>query len=168
LRRSLSALGIETSVSYLPGRGGRHYYSVRSAPVAEQADASAALAKAGEALHIAPLLHHERSETDENAVQAADASPRPETSAGAEHGRYWVQFGVFAVQRFAERFKARLQNGGIATTTSPRLRRDGRTLYYVRSSLLPDRQSAAALAERAHTLLGTAVLIGLSETRDKG
>lgn len=168
LRRSLAALGIDTTVSYLPGRGGRHYYSVRSAPVAERADARTALAKASEALHIAPLLHHEHPDVNEETAQTAGSSLPRQAPASAERGRYWVQFGVFAVHHYAERFEARLQSGGIAATISPHLRSGGRTLYYIRSSALPDQESANALAQRARTLLGTAVLVGRSDARNKG
>jgi cell division protein FtsN len=163
LRQSLAKLGLDTSLSYVPGRGGRHYYRVRSAAMPDRAAAQAAVAKAEKALNIAPLLHHEHRRPSEPSAVAAVPAKSPHQPPRAVHDpHYWVQFGAFAVHGNAERLTARLRDHGIAASISPRRRASGRTLYFVRCSPLPDQASAGTVAKEAQAFLGTAVLIGQS------
>lgn len=163
LRQSLAKIGLETSLNYVPGRGGRHYYRVRSAATSDRAAARTAVAKARKALDIAPLLHHEHRRPDAaHAVAAASVGASPLLAQAVHDRHYWVQFGAFAVHRNAERLIARLRDHGIAASISPRRRESGRTLYFVRCAPLPDWESAGTVAEKAQAFLGTAVLIGRS------
>ncbi|HEY1503985.1 MAG TPA: SPOR domain-containing protein [Stellaceae bacterium] len=102
LKQSLSQLGIDATVSNVSIKG-RRYLRVRTAGDSDRATATAQLAKAQSALHIAPLLHRFTAVTP--AIKpAAPSAPVPEAEAApGPSGDYWVQFGASASSKMPHR-----------------------------------------------------------------
>ena len=157
LKQSLGQLGIGATVSSAPGKNGRRYLRVRSAGDSDRATASAQLAKAHAALHIAPLLHRVA------AVSPAPARAPEAKAAPAASGNYWGQFGAFRARANVTHVLAALRKSGIQASIIERKSSGRGPLYLVRVASLSDRAQAEQIARRGSAALHSHdVLIGRS------
>jgi cell division septation protein DedD len=134
LEQSLKGQGLPAVVVATHDPRGRRLLRVRSAPLANLAAARAAAAKAGEALHLAALIH--------------SGSP-----AAAPEPRYRVQFAAFAKARPAARLSRALRRRGITASVYVTRGIAGKPLFYVRSQRVRDHRQALALGARGRSLI---------------
>ncbi|HEX6842759.1 MAG TPA: SPOR domain-containing protein [Stellaceae bacterium] len=161
LQQALSDQGLQTVIAATHTPDGRPLLRVRSASALDYAAAKAASENVSQALKLSALIHrgapgHEPESAPASVAQASTALP----SQG-----YWVQFGAFPHRPQAERLQQQLARGGIETAVSTMRGTSGRTLYWVRSLNLPDRDSALAVAGRGKEAGSTDFLVGQSIAR---
>jgi cell division protein FtsN len=90
---------------------------------------------------------------------AALEAPAAMPPALAESGRYWVEYGVFVGERYAQRLQQRLADHGLAASLVATHAPGGRPLVRVRSVALADYVEAREVAERARQALGIGPLV---------
>jgi cell division protein FtsN len=90
---------------------------------------------------------------------AALEAPAAMAPALGETGRYWVEYGVFVGERYAQRLQQRLADHGLAASLVATHAPDGRPLMRVRSVALADYVEAREVAERARQALGIGPLV---------
>jgi cell division protein FtsN len=158
LQEALTNQGLKTVIVPTHTPDGRPLLRVRSAPDFDYGAAKAASETVRQALKLSALIHHgtpTREQDSAPAVVARASTPR------ASQG-YWVQFGAFPHRPQAERLQEQLARGGVETVVSTMRGTSGRTLYWVRSLNLPDRDSALAVAGRGKEAGSTDFLVGQS------
>jgi cell division protein FtsN len=154
VQQALANQGLSSVVVVTHMPDGRVLLRVRSVVLADHDEASEVAARAQRALGIGTLVHGSAGETAPVPVAPTAAST------GAE--RYWVQFGAFLRAEQAQQVRDALGESGIDAAVSPTHDASGRPLFRVRSALLPDRDSALALARRGHDAAKVDFLIGRS------
>jgi len=156
LQQALADHGLETVIVPTHAPDGRPLLRVRSSLLLDHGAAKAAAENARQALKLGTLLH--RSVVPP--AQAVARAPAPSASQG-----YWVQFGAFLHRQQATRLQEQLARSGVETAVSTMRGTSGRTLYWVRSLNLPDRDSAMAVAARGQEAGSTDFLVGQSIAR---
>lgn len=152
LKQKLAEQGLESVVVRTRTPAGRPLLRVRSDHVTHAA-ALAASETAHRALKIRPLIHRDhRVPPSAAGIAVASAAPRG----------YWVQYGAFAHRHNAQRLGHELTRHGLHAKVYFKRGTSGKPLYLVRSSGLPDRASAAQLAQRYRQIAAAGVLIGHS------
>jgi cell division protein FtsN len=161
LQQALADQGLETVIAPTHTPDGRPLLRVRSAPALDYGAAKAASENARQALKLSALVHRGTPAPDQPVAQPT-VSQAPASS--APQG-YWVQFGAFPYRAQAVRLQEQLARSGIDTAVSTMRGTSGRTLYWVRSLNLPDRDSAVAVATRGQQAGSTDFLVGQSIAR---
>lgn len=161
LQQALSDQGLQTVIAATHTPGGRPLLRVRSASALDYAAAKAASENVSQALKLSALIHRGAPGREQESAPAA-AAQASATNAGQG---YWVQFGAFQHRPQAERLQQQLARGGVETAVATMHGTSGRTLYWVRSLNLPDRDSALAVAGRGKEAGSTDFLVGQSIAR---
>lgn len=161
LQQALSDQGLQTVIAPTHTPDGRPLLRVRSASELDYDAAKAASENVRQALKLSALVHRGMPGRDQDSAPAAVA----QTVTPGANGGYWVQFGAFPHRPQAERLREQLARGGVETAVSTMRGTSGRTLYWVRSLNLPDRDSALAVAGRGQEAGSTDFLVGQSIAR---
>lgn len=156
LQQALADHGLDTVIVPTHAPDGRPFLRVRSSLLLDYGAAKAASERARQALKLSTLLHRSVAPP----AQAVARAPAPSASQG-----YWVQFGAFLHRQQATRLHERLARSGVETAVSTMRGTSGRTLYWVRSLNLPDRDSAMVVASRGQGAGSTDFLVGQSIAR---
>jgi cell division septation protein DedD len=126
--------------------------AVATSPAADAprpADPSAEPPSAGSSAPLSPSAPPQVA-----ALEAPAAMP-----ALGESGRYWVEYGVFVGERYAQRLQQKLADHGLAASLVATHAPDGRPLMRVRSVALADYVEAREVAERARQAIGIGPLV---------
>src|SRR6185437_14889454 len=161
LQQALADQGLQTVIVSTHTPNGRPLLRVRSAPDLDYSTAKAASENVRQALKLSALIHRGTPTQEQDDAPAAVAQA---ATPSASHG-YWVQFGAFPHRPQAEHLREQLARGGVETAVSTMRGTSGRTLYWVRSLNLPDRDSALAVAGRGQAAGSTDFLVGQSIAR---
>jgi cell division protein FtsN len=156
LQQELAGQGLDTTITSTHAPDGRPLLRVRSPALLDYGAAKAASATARQGLRLSALLHRNIA-----APAAAAVALGAPTSPSANHN-YWVQFGAFLHHHQAAKLQEELARGGVDTAISTMHGTSGRTLYWVRSLNLADRDSAVAMADRGKAAGSTDFLVGQS------
>jgi len=151
LQQALADHGLDSVVVPTHAPDGRPLLRVRSSLLLDYGAAKAASENARQALKLGTLLHRSAAPP----AQAVARAPAPSARQG-----YWVQFGAFPHRQQATRLQEQLARSGVETAVSTMRGTSGRTLYWVRSLNLPDRDSAMVIASRGQGAGSTDFLVG--------
>jgi cell division septation protein DedD len=155
LVQRLADMGLKAYVVQAQGAGGKQYYRVRSETGGDRAAAEGAALKVSTALDIFPLVHHDGQSQTSAATFSAPIPP----AAGSKL-TYWVQFGAYDIESYAQLYANKLQGSGIDAAVISRQRPNGRVIYFVRSQPLNSPEDAQALAQHSQQLIGADTLVG--------
>lgn len=158
LQQALADQGLDTVIARTHTPDGRPLLRVRSTSELDYGAAKMASDNAGRRLKLSALVHRGTPAAGEAVAQG------PAAKASASQG-YWVQFGAFTHRPQAARLQEQLAKNGIETAVSTMRGTSGRTLYWVRSLNLPDRDSAMAIATRGQAAGNADFLVGQSIAR---
>jgi len=155
LVKRLQLMGYQAHAVKTSGSDGKQYFIVRSDIGGNRDSAENVSLQVSNALDIFPVVHRDG---EAPVVQAAFTAPIP-ASAGATLS-YWVQFGAYNIESYANSYAKKLSDSGIPATVITRQRSNGHALYLVRSPPLPTPDDAQTLAQHSQQLLGADTLVG--------
>jgi cell division septation protein DedD len=155
LVKRLQPMGYKAYAVTISRADGKQYLIVRSETGGNRDSLENVSLQVSNALDIFPVVH---GNGEAPVSQAAYTAPLP-ASAGSGLS-YWVQFGAYDIDSYANSYAKKLSDSGIPAAVITRQRANGHVLYLVRSPPLPTPDEAQNLARQGQQLLGADTLVG--------